>query len=380
MKICFEFSQGISPQAGIGNYISALLDELLKAAPDDYAFGLFFFDFLQRVNEKEFLAERRFDERQVSLIPFRKLPARFVDWLWARDVHIPGLGIRYDADIYHSTSHTAWQIPKGKKLVSTIHDMSPWRFSNYQKALDGNKRSMELCSQKSSAIITDSHFAAADILRFLPETTCPIFPIHLGINHERFFPQSPETINVMKKNLGLERPYLLTVGSVHPNKNQEFLGSVFNLMDRQDIDLVIAGNPWVEMQGEAILQRLSDLPCSKNIKIMKIVPGNMLPALYAGAELYVTASKSEGFGLTPLEAMACGTPVVSSAEGSLPEVLGDSAVVVRNFNPEDWCEIITSLLNNTTERHRLSVVGREWVKRYTWESTAKKTLEVYRSL
>jgi glycosyltransferase involved in cell wall biosynthesis len=105
-----------------------------------------------------------------------------------------------------------------------------------------------------------------------------------------------------------------------------------------------------------------------------------LPALYSGAELYATASLSEGFGFTPLEAMSCGTPVVSSAAGSLPEVLRDAATVIKEYSIDSWSDEISRLLNDTTYRQERISVGQAWSARYTWEETAKKTLAAYRQI
>jgi glycosyltransferase involved in cell wall biosynthesis len=110
------------------------------------------------------------------------------------------------------------------------------------------------------------------------------------------------------------------------------------------------------------------------------VPDEDLPALYAGAAAFVFPSLYEGFGLTPLEAMAAGTPVVSSAAASLPEVLGDAAVVVEGFDAGTWAERVQEVLSDSVMRDRLVFKGRTRAAGFTWERAARRTWDIYRHL
>jgi glycosyltransferase involved in cell wall biosynthesis len=182
----------------------------------------------------------------------------------------------------------------------------------------------------------------------------------------------------LRKTLGLERPYLLAVGTIEPRKNLSFLVDVFEALNVEDLDLVIAGKPgW---KCEPIFKRLEDSCRADRIRYVNHVPDAGLPALYAGAELMVVPSLYEGFGFPPLEAMACGTPVLSSAGGSLPEVLGAAALVVPGFERDCWKEAIERLLGDSGLRDRLIRAGLERAARFRWETTARKTWELYRSL
>jgi glycosyltransferase involved in cell wall biosynthesis len=105
-----------------------------------------------------------------------------------------------------------------------------------------------------------------------------------------------------------------------------------------------------------------------------------LPALYAGADLYVQTSVYEGFGFPPLEAMACGTPVLSSTGGSLAEVLGGGACLLNNFDAELWAAEALRLLGDRAHRDRLAARGRAHAAAYSWADTARHTWDVYRSL
>jgi alpha-1,3-rhamnosyl/mannosyltransferase len=116
------------------------------------------------------------------------------------------------------------------------------------------------------------------------------------------------------------------------------------------------------------------------IKHLDYVPEELLAALYAGAELFALPSLYEGFGFTPLEAMACGTPVLISANGSLPEVCGGGAEVVPALDAERWAQRIGALLAGPTERTALTAKGAQHIEKFSWQAAARKTWDVYRKV
>ena len=182
----------------------------------------------------------------------------------------------------------------------------------------------------------------------------------------------------MRSRLGLERPYLLTVGTIEPRKNYPFLVDVFEQLDWFDGDLAIAGMPGWRMQP--IVERLHGSPRAGSIKWLRYVDDGDLPALYAGAELLVFPSFYEGFGFPPLEAMACGTAVVSSRGGSLGEVLGEAALTLEQFDAAAWCDAIRRVLEDSNLRAGLVKAGREQAASYRWQETAARTWDVYRKV
>ena len=165
---------------------------------------------------------------------------------------------------------------------------------------------------------------------------------------------------------------------VHPTKNHAFLGKVLDAIDRDNLELVISGSP--SYGYDEIATQLQSCRRADRIRLVGRIDDCWLPALYAGAEAYITASRSEGFGFTPLEAMACGTPVVSSAAGSLPEVLGDAATVIGEENVDEWRKAVTRLLDDHEFRLLRKSLGLQWVAQYTWLETARRTLCVYRQM
>ena len=132
---------------------------------------------------------------------------------------------------------------------------------------------------------------------------------------------------------------------------------------------------------EPILERMNTSPRRDRIRYLEYVPDADLFSLYAGAELYVITSHYEGFGLPPLEAMACGTPVVSSMGGSLPEMLaGEASVLIPGFDAGVWAATLTALLNDPARRRILAQQAPAHAARFSWRDTALKTLDVYRKV
>jgi len=151
---------------------------------------------------------------------------------------------------------------------------------------------------------------------------------------------------------------------------------VFEQLEGIDCDLVIAGMPGWKVGP--IMERMNRSPKRDRIRYLNYVPDTQLPALYAGAELFLITSFYEGFGFPPLEAMAYGTPVISSAGGSLAEVLGDAALIMPQFDAGAWTSAIRDLLNDPARRARLAAHAPAHAARYSWTETARQTWDVYR--
>ena len=282
------------------------------------------------------------------------------------------------ADLYHFPNFVLPPLGAGRSVV-TIHDLSFLRFPDFAE-----KRNLAYLSaripdtvRRADAILTDSLFSAGEICERLNADPERVFAVHLGID-ERFAPPPAGKIQAVRRELGLDRPYLLTVGTLEPRKNVPFLVDVFENLPDFDGDLVVAGRRgW---KDGPILERLHESSRAGRIRVLEDVDDGQLPALYAGASLFVLASFYEGFGFPPLEAMACGTPVLSSAGGSLPEVLGNAAIVLNSFDADLWSGEARRILSDTALRTSLVERGRARAAAYNWERTAAETWAVYRKV
>jgi glycosyltransferase involved in cell wall biosynthesis len=172
-------------------------------------------------------------------------------------------------------------------------------------------------------------------------------------------------------------PYLLAVGTLQPRKNLEAALAAFERLHADGLEhrLVVAGaRGW---RDEALVARLRASPAAARIELAGRVDDDALVALYRGAACLLFPSHAEGFGFPPLEAMACGTPVVAAAAGSLPEVLGDAASLVA---PEDHAGLAAAVAEVLADPERWRARGRERASRYRWERCAEQTAAVYRAV
>jgi glycosyltransferase involved in cell wall biosynthesis len=369
MRICVDIQAAVAQRAGVGRYTQQLVEHLGEAAGVD-RLSLFYFDF-QRGGLS--FPTPHAEQRAVRWCPGRLAQQAWKRWNWPPFDWFAG-----PADLYHFPNFTIPPLSRGRKVV-TIHDMSFVRFPEFTE--ERNLRHLTTVirhtADQADAIITVSHFSAAEVESLLNVPRERIHPIHLGVSSAYGRPTA-DRIEAMRRRYGLSRPYLLTVGTLEPRKNLPFLVDVFEDLKTFDGDLVVAG-----MRGwkfEPILERLRTSAKSARIRYLEYVDEADLPALYAAAELFVLTSHYEGFGLPPLEAMACGTPVVSSTGGSLPEILGQAAVTLPTFDRSLWAEAVTRLLGDTARRASLTRAGLQHAAGFTWRETARRTFDVYRKV
>jgi glycosyltransferase involved in cell wall biosynthesis len=235
-------------------------------------------------------------------------------------------------------------------------------------------------AQRQDKIIAISQNTANDIMQFFGVSSERITIIHNGLEHERFFPRNPVQAKAQAaQRYGLQQPFFLYVARLeHPGKNHVRLIEAFNEFKKavpSDWQLVLGGSDWHGSQF--IHQAIRSSPFSADIRCLGFVPDEALPDLYRAADVFVYPSLYEGFGLPPIEAMACGCPVVCSARGALGEVVANAAAMVE---PEDAASItkqLRFLANDSAERARLRMAGLARAKAFDWKKTGAGTLEVY---
>jgi glycosyltransferase involved in cell wall biosynthesis len=369
MRICIDIQPAVAQRAGVGRYTKYLVEHLGEFTADD-SLSFFYFDFRGR--------GLSFQVPNAHPHPCRWIPGRFIQQSWKRLNWPPFDWFSGKADLFHFPNFIIPPVSSGRKVV-TIHDMSFLRFPQF--AEEKNLRYLTSVIHKTvaraDAIITDSKFSAdeiADCLHIAPDR---IFPVHLGVAPE-CHQATPEAVSSLRQRLGLERPYLLTVGTLEPRKNIPFLIDVFEQLKGFDGDLVVAG-----MRGwkyEPILARMQNSPLAGRIRYLEYVNDLDLPALYTGASLFITTSFYEGFGLPPLEAMACGTPVISSTGGSLAEVVGSGGITLDEFDAARWADTLAGVLTDPSYHARCSQQGSAHVSRFDWRETARQTFNVYRKV
>lgn len=253
-------------------------------------------------------------------------------------------------------------------LVVNIHDLHPLRFPlQFGKAAAYFRFSLKLLKKAVRRVTVVSEFVKRELMAAIniPEEKVDVIPN--GYSRKLFYPQSPEAIGAFIEKYSLPENYILLVGNLFPYKNVKTLLNAFlRIKDRIRHSLVIVGSR--EFLHEP-------LPIDERIFYMDYVPYEDLPKFYSYADAFVHPSLSEGFGLTPLEAMACGVPVISSNAGSLPEVVGKAGMLFDPLDTEHLSRLIEEVVKNEGLRRELIKKGLENAKRFSWEKTAEGILK-----
>ncbi|HIE12725.1 MAG TPA: glycosyltransferase family 1 protein [Desulfotomaculum sp.] len=232
-------------------------------------------------------------------------------------------------------------------------------------------------AQRALRVLTVSQFSKNELVKYLKIAEERVCVIYNGVDR-RFIPQPEQKVAAFKRKHNLPERYVLLLASRTPRKNfrrvLEAWTAIHSKPEPNGAGLVVAGGLTRSLQGDAALAKLVTMP---RICDLGYVADEDLPALYGGATVFAFPSLYEGFGLPPLEAMACGTPVVVSNVASLPEVVGDAGVYVDPYDVEDIARGIYRVLADEGLRRRLREKGLARAKLFTWEKTARKTLEVF---
>ncbi len=347
---------------GIGTYIRGLLGAC-AAAPGAYAFAAL-------------IAPG--DAGRVQWPgPVREVPVRAGKYGLAEHLAVPAGARRAAAALLHEPHYTlplGWNGP----AVVTIHDLIHLRFARfyppgaalYARTVAG------LAVRRARRVIVDSEHTRDDVLELLPAARDQVRVIPLGVS-PGLAPPSTDAVATYRARRALPRDYLLYVGARKRHKN---LALLFDAL----ATLPIGARPRLVLSGRPFA---ADDPLGTHLRARGLgglvhfagdpADDAELACLYGGAILYVHPSLAEGFGLPPLEAMACGTPVLSSNAGALPEVVGDAGVLLPPADPDAWAAAIERLVRNADQRSRLAALGRTRSATFTWERAARMTLDVY---
>lgn len=366
MRVCLDIQSAIGARAGVGRY-TKLLAEHLAPLRGKNRLSLFHFDFNQRGHS--------LTTGDTPVRSCRWMPGRFVQKAWKTVGWPPYDWFAGSADVFHFPNFIRPPLRRGASVV-TIHDLAFLRFPETieEKNLAYLKGQIEQTVRNSTAIITVSEFTAREARELLNVPESKLHPIHSGLDPALQRP-TPDATRALRKRLQLERPYLLSIGTFEPRKNYPFLIEIFDHLEKFDGDLVIAGRRgW---KYEPIFERIARSPRRDRIRVVEDLGESDLPALYGGAELFLLPSLYEGFGFPPLEAMACGTPALVTPGGSLEEVCGGGAIVLPDGDVARWVQEITALLQAPGARDELRRRGADFVTRYSWRETARKTWAVY---
>jgi glycosyltransferase involved in cell wall biosynthesis len=265
-------------------------------------------------------------------------------------------------------------------IVTAIPDVIPLTEKDYYNFLWRVifKRQCSYAVKHSHRIVAISESTKSEISRFFNVNADKISVIYLAYDSDIYKPENDlAKIKRVKQRYNIPGSYILCVGTLNPHKNIERLVQAFGQLKargRIEHKLVISGKPGFHY--ERIIKLVGRLALEQEIIFTGYVPQSDLPALMSGADLFVFPSLYEGFGMPPLEAMACGVPVLVSNSCSLPEVVGDAAVKVDPYSVEAIADGIYEVLSNAGFQSKLRQRGLKRAELFSWEKTARKTLQL----
>jgi len=351
---------------GIGTYIRNLVRGLAKIDKDTEYF------LLCPPADADFCS---------SLGPnFRAVPIRAGHYSFTEQIAVPLAVQRARVDLFHAPHYVLPALTPGRTVV-TIHDCIHLMFPEYLErrlASTYARAAMWTAAHKSSRILTVSEQSKRDILRFFKVPPQKIVVTPNAIDDR--FTQLPndERVQQIRERYQLSQAYVLYVGNIKPHKNLERLIEAFDYVRKQgrsELELLIIGDEISKLQS--LRRAVHKHQLHRYVRFHGFVPDDTLAVLYRLASVFVFPSLYEGFGLPPLEAMACGTPVVTSNVSSLPEVVGDAAVLVDPYSPHAIAEGILKVLHSSHLRADLRERGFARVQQFSWDRSVRRVRDVY---
>ena len=328
-----------------------------------------------------FLNEKRVPSTSASLtMRLTKLPTIHpsVRIFWEQCIQPIAL-IREKVDLLHCMAFVS-PLLLLRPVVLTIYDLGVLRYPEKHRASSHFylKQFTPISVRRAKRIIAISASTKEDIIRSLGVSPSKVDVIHCGVE-EMFLPiNDHQRLDDFRTRRGLPEKMILFVGTLEPRKNLENLLRAYALLKKRrnlSHKLVIIGAKGWHYQGIFAAQR--ELGLKGDVIFTGYVPQGELPLWYNVAELFVYPSLYEGFGLPPLEAMSCGTPVITSNTSSLPEVVGEAGITVNPMDVEGLAEAMNQVLSDGILRQSMREQGLARAGRFSWANAAQKTVEVY---
>ncbi len=377
MRIAISTSVMQRGKSGVGQYVLALVRAMLNE-PGAHKLVLFVLE--EDLHLFEFAGGRA--ELVVVAEKFRPAVRNI---LWHQFI-LPGLLKSHRIDVVHVPSYRRLLFRSPCPMVATIHDLAPFHVrGKYDVARMFYGRVVaRFLARRQDAIIAISRNTACDVARFfgIPATQQNI--ILNGMDHTRFNPGDAQAARrSVRERWKLDEPFFLFVSRLeHPAKNHVRLIQAFNRFKQSTgsdlVVLALGGGDWHGV--EFIRAEAARSPFARDIRFLGFVPDDRLPDLYRAAVGMVYPSLFEGFGLPPIEAMACGCPVLSSERGALAEVVADAADIIDPESIESLSAGLNRMANETLHRDGLRAAGLRNAQRFNWNSNAKAVLAVYAQL
>lgn len=370
MRIAIDYTPALRQGAGIGRYTRGLVDGLHALAPPDAITLL--------------VAADAQDGLTTAAAPFptRRLPlaSRHQAILWHRlHVPLPADWFAGDIEIYHSPDFVLPPLQRARGVM-TVHDLS---FLQVPDCADPGlrhylERAVPHALRRAARILADSHSTKHDLQTLLGVDAARIDVVYPGVG-PAYRPVTDEVPRqLIRQRYRLDRPFILSVGTLEPRKNYGRLIQAYataRARARLPHQLVIAGGQgWLY---QSIFDTVRQLDVQDSVQFLGYVDETDLPTLYSLADAFAFPSRYEGFGIPVIEAMACGTPVVTANNSSLPEAAGDAALLVAAEDVDGLAQALSQLVSDEALRATLRERGFRQAARFTWTAAAQTLLHAY---
>lgn len=374
MRIAIDLSPVVHHKAGLARYARTLTEHLIA---------------LDRAHEYLAFTHGRFGADALSpglrALPHTNIPLDARPWrmgVWLAHA----FGVSMDrvmprADIFHATEHLLPPL-KNAQTVFTLHDLIFRFFPEYHLPLNRwfLTNAMPHFLHRADAIIAVSECTKRDAIRFYNIPPEKITVIYEGVNPALRPVADPNRLAQIRARYAKNQPFILFVSTIEPRKNISTLVDALRALRQCGLAhrLLVAGRKGWLYQGT--FDHVKQAGMSDVVDFLDYVPDADLPALFAACDAFVFPSLYEGFGLPPLEAMACGAPVICSNTSSLPEVVGDAALLIDPRNVGEMANAIERVVANRTLRDALRAKGFRQAAKFSWERAARETRQVYESV
>jgi len=361
MRVCLDCFPFLVRSAGVKQYLFQLHRYLRRTAGANRVTSFPFLDNVDRLSHEG------------SLLGPVSTAWRFALVLFANTLNNPVLDVMGTSfDLFHASNQVR-NPPRTTKLTTTVHDMTAWSHPELHTpaTVANDKLWAERIVRRADGIITPSEATRADAIRWLNLAPDRVHAVYHGVAEEYFTP-SPDTVAAARASYSLTKPYVLFVSTIEPRKNLDRLLDAYEQLPasvREEFDLLISGpQGWRSEQTVARLN--SGFP---GVRKLGYVPEALLPGLTAGATVFAYPSLYEGFGFPVAQAMAAGTPVITSNISSLPEITGGAAALVNPLSTMEIRNALHKLLLSPTTRQGMIELGKEYAQKFRWERCAEQT-------
>lgn len=372
MNVTIDASPAVHHRAGLGRYAGELIRALAASRPAEEHLTLLYTE----------PAAARLDA-VLAALPTRPVPLGYKPWrllaLVAHFARLPQDGLVPGADLFHATDHL---LPRMRRVrtVFTLHDLIFLKYPEHHKGYNRTFLTLMMPRFLGAAdhIIAVSEHTRRDAIAAYGLPAEKISVIYEAADTRYRPAEEPAALCDFRRRYGLPERYILHVSTIEPRKNQVRLLEAYAALRAEfpEVGLVVVGRRgWLY---DDFFARLTALGLEERVIFPGFVPEDDLPCFYQAAECFVYPSLYEGFGLPPLEALACGTPVICSDAASLPEVVGSAGLLVPPTDTAALTAAIRRVLADPALRAELAARGPHQAARFSWQRAAEETRAVYR--